>query len=264
MNRLTTGLSIAFVWLAILASHSFVLLWLVFTAIGGVALHEYFSMCLDSREIKTKPLALAIGFIPFIAALGKQPDLVFASFFITLFASALLIFTIYHDLDNGFLLLSKLCCGIAFISLGAAHLPLLMATPHGVAWLAILTIITIASDTGAYYAGSTYGKNKLCPAISPNKTVEGLLGGIAASLVLAVLVGMFLLPQVSILKMAAATILVSLIGVGGDLIESIMKRSCRVKDSGSILPGHGGVFDRIDSLLTAAPAMYYLIHFHVI
>jgi phosphatidate cytidylyltransferase len=139
-----------------------------------------------------------------------------------------------------------------------------VATPNGVAWLAILTIITIASDTGAYYAGSTFGKNKLCPAISPNKTVEGLLGGVAASLVLSVLAGTFLLPQVSIVRMTIATILVSLIGVGGDLIESIIKRSCNVKDSGTILPGHGGVFDRIDSLLTAAPAMYYLIHFHLI
>ena len=264
MNRLTTGLGIAFVWLIILATQSFVLLWLVFTTIGVVALHEYFNMCLEQKEIKIKPVAIVIGCIPFIAALSKQPDVVFASFFISLFASALLLFTIYQDLDNGFLLLAKLCCGIAFISLGAAHLPLLMAPPHGVAWLTILTIITIASDTGAYYAGSTFGKNKLCPAISPNKTVEGLLGGMAASLVLAVLVGAFLLPWVSIIKMASATILVSLIGVGGDLIESIIKRSCRVKDSGSILPGHGGVFDRIDSLLTAAPAMYYLIYFHVI
>ena len=221
-------------------------------------------MCLTPVEIKVKPVALLIAFIPFIAALGQQPDLLFASFFIAIFASALLLFTTYQGLDNGFLLLAKLCCGIAFISLGAAHLPLLAATPHGVAWLAILTIITIASDTGAYYTGSAFGKNKLCPAISPNKTVEGLLGGIGASLVLALLAGKFLLPQVSILKMAAAIILVSLIGVGGDLVESIMKRSCRVKDSGSILPGHGGVFDRIDSLLTAAPAMYYLIHFHVI
>lgn len=264
MNRLTTGLGIAAVWLALLASQSFILLWLVFTAIAAVALHEYFNMCLEAAERKVKPLAIAISLIPLVAALNKEPDLVFVSFFLALFASALLIFTIYHDLDNGFLLLAKLCCGIAFISLGAAHLPLLVATPHGVAWVAILTVITIASDTGAYYAGSNFGRHKLCPAISPNKTVEGLLGGMAASLLAALIIGLFLLPAVSIVRMAAAIVLVSLIGVGGDLVESIMKRSCRVKDSGSILPGHGGVLDRVDSLLTAAPAMYYLIHFNLI
>lgn len=264
MNRLTTGLLIALIWLLILASQSFVLLWFVFTAIGGLALHEYFSMSLDSSERKIKPLAITLGFIPFIAALGKQPDLLFASFFITLFAAAFLLFTVYKSLDNGLLLLAKLCCGFSFISLSAAHLPLLVATPHGMAWLIILTIITIASDTGAYYAGSNFGKNKLCPAISPNKTIEGLLGGMAASLALAILAGSFLVPHVSFMRLAGAAALLSLIGVGGDLIESIMKRSCKVKDSGTILPGHGGVLDRIDSLLTAAPAMFYLIHFHLI
>ena len=264
MKRLTTGLIIALVWLGLLAFQSFALIWLVFAAIAAIALHEYFNMCLDAKEMPIKPMAIAIGLIPFAAGLSGKADLVFASFFVALFASALLLFTLYRGLDNGFLLLAKLCCGLAFISLGGAHLPLIMAAPHGAAWLAILTLITIASDTGAYYAGTTFGKRKLCPAISPAKTVEGLLGGMAASLVLALIAGVILLPQVAIVKMAAATLLVTLIGVGGDLTESIIKRSCRVKDSGTILPGHGGVLDRIDSLLSAAPAMYYLIHFHLI
>ncbi|MDD5759103.1 MAG: phosphatidate cytidylyltransferase [Desulfobulbaceae bacterium] len=264
MNRLTTGLIIALLWLLLLASQSFVLLWSVFTAIGGLALYEFFSMSLNLSERKVKQLAIILGLIPFIAALGKQPDLLFASFFVTLFAAAFMLFTVYKSLDNGLLLLAKLCCGFSFISLSAAHLPLLVATHHGVAWLAILTIITIASDTGAYYAGSNFGKNKLCPAISPNKTIEGLLGGMAASLASALLAGHLLLPQVPFLRMVGAIIVLSLIGVGGDLVESIMKRSCSVKDSGTLLPGHGGVLDRIDSLLTAAPAMFYLIHFQVI
>lgn len=264
MNRLTTGLIIAVIWLSILSSRSFALLWLVFTSIGGLALHEYWTMCLPAQEMKIKPIAIAIGVLPFLAAISGQADLVFASFFLALFASAFLLFTTYASLDNGFLLLAKLCFGLAYISLGAAHLPLLVAAPHGVAWLAILTLITIASDTGAYYAGTAFGKTKLCPAISPNKTVEGLLGGLAASLLLAVLAGLFLLPDVPIVRMVAAIIMVSLVGVGGDLIESIIKRSCQVKDSGTILPGHGGVLDRIDSLLTAAPAIYYLIHFQLI
>jgi len=264
MNRLTTGLLIAFVWLGILASHSFLFLWLVCAIIGGLALHEYYTICLEGEERRLLPLVVVVSCIPLFAALAKGPDLLFASFFVTLFALALLLFASYHALDNGFVLLAKLCCGIAYISLGAAHLPLLQALSHGGAWLAILTVITIASDTGAYYAGSTLGKTKLCPAISPKKTVEGLLGGMVASLLLALCLGRILLPQVSVVKMAMITILVTLIGVGGDLLESVIKRSCRVKDSGTMLPGHGGVLDRIDSLLTAAPAMYYLIYFDVI
>ncbi|MBA3013360.1 MAG: phosphatidate cytidylyltransferase [Proteobacteria bacterium] len=264
MNRLTTGLIISVIWLALLFSQSFTLLWLVFTAIGGLALHEYFSMCLSKDEARIKPIAIIIGLIPFIAALGMRPDLVFAGFFISIFASALLLFTQYARLDNGFILLTKLCCGLTLISLGASHLSLLVALPHGVAWLVILTIITIASDTGAYYAGSNFGKTKLCPAISPAKTVEGLIGGMIASLVLVMIAKIFLLPHISSITMFFATIMITLIGVGGDLTESIIKRSCRVKDSGTILPGHGGILDRIDSLLTAAPTMYYLIHFNLI
>lgn len=264
MKRLTTGLIIALVWLILLAFKSFALIWLVFAAIAGIALHEYFAMCLHAKELSIKPMAIAIGLIPFLAALSGKANLVFASFFVAFFASALLLFTVYRKIDDGFLLLAKLCCGLAFISLGGAHLPLIMAAPHGAAWLAMLTLITIASDSGAYYAGSSFGKRKLCPAISPNKTVEGLLGGMAASLVLALIAGAIFLPQVTTIKMAVATLLVTLIGVGGDLTESIIKRSCRVKDSGAILPGHGGVLDRIDSLLSAAPAMYYLIHFNLL
>lgn len=264
MKRLSTGLIISIVWLTLLYLQSFSLFWLVFTAIGGIALHEYFSMCLSADEARIKPMAIAIGIIPFAAALGMQTELVYAAFFISLFASVLVLFSIYAHLDNGFLLLAKLCCGLAFISLGASHLSLLAALPDGTAWLAVLSIITIASDTGAYYAGSNFGKTKLCPAISPAKTVEGLIGGMAASLILTLVARFFLFPQVSAIKMAAATIVVTLIGVGGDLTESIIKRSCRVKDSGTILPGHGGVLDRIDSLLTAAPAMYYLIQLKLI
>lgn len=259
MKRLSTGLIISVVWLALLFSQSFPLLWLVFTIIGGVALHEYYSMCLSADEERIKPMAIVIGIIPFVASLGMRPEFVFAAFFISLFASALLLFSMYGRLDNGFLLLAKLCVGLALISLGSSHLSLLVALPHGVAWLAILSIITIASDTGAYYAGSNYGKTKLCPAISPAKTVEGLLGGMIASVVLVMIARSFLLPHISAIKMITATIVVTLIGVGGDLTESIIKRSCKVKDSGTILPGHGGVLDRIDSLLTAAPALYYFI-----
>jgi len=264
MKRFATGLIIGLLWAALLSARSFSLLWLTFTAISGMALYEYFTMSLTDTELRVRPLAIVIVLIPCIAAVGASPNLVFASFYISLFASAMLLFVNYASLANGFMLLAKLSFGLAFISFGAAHLTLLAALPHGVAWLVILTIITIASDTGAYYAGSKFGKTKLCPAISPGKTLEGLVGGMVASLLLGLLARNIVLPEVPLIKMAAATIVVTLIGVGGDLIESIIKRSCRVKDSGTLLPGHGGVFDRIDSLLTAAPSLYYLIHLNLI
>jgi phosphatidate cytidylyltransferase len=110
-------------------------------------------------------------------------------------------------------------------------------------------IVTWATDIGAYFAGRTFGKRKLAPSISPNKTVEGLLGGIAAATifggawVLATGLGVALLALAPVLAIAAQ---------GGDLFESRMKRQARVKDSGNWLPGHGGALDRLDGLVPVA------------
>ena len=264
MQRFVTGLLASLIWIAILFSRSFPLLWLASTLIGGMALHEYFGMCLAEAERSARPLATAIGLLPFLAAWGQRPDLLLLAFLVSLWLAALLVFCLYARLNNGLLLLAKLVLGLGLISLAGSHLPLFFALPHGFSWLAILTVITVASDTGAYYCGTRWGRTKLCPGVSPGKTVEGLLGGLAASLGCTFLAGGLLLPGASAPRLAGAALALTMLGVGGDLTESIVKRSCRVKDSGSLLPGHGGVLDRIDSLLAAGPALYYLIRLGVL
>jgi phosphatidate cytidylyltransferase len=125
----------------------------------------------------------------------------------------------------------------------------------GPGWL-LLALATIwATDTGAYFAGRAWGKRKLAPRISPNKTVEGLIGGLVSGVLVAVLGAWLLLdtPAAQLGLVGLVALLTVLFSVVGDLFESLLKRHVGAKDSGSLIPGHGGVMDRLDSVLAALP-----------
>jgi phosphatidate cytidylyltransferase len=113
-------------------------------------------------------------------------------------------------------------------------------------------------DTGAYYAGSYLGRHKLCPAVSPKKTIEGAVGGLTASLLIAFFYKLLFIPALSIPAVLLFAAVVGAVGQVGDLFESEFKRAAGVKDSGRLLPGHGGFLDRIDALLFAIPTAYLL------
>ncbi|MDI6799292.1 MAG: phosphatidate cytidylyltransferase [Actinomycetota bacterium] len=141
-----------------------------------------------------------------------------------------------------------------YVSFFLSHLILLRASSATIA-LAVL-LATWAFDIFAYFIGSNFGAIRVVPKISPNKTLEGMLGGLgAAVMVLLVLTPLPLSP----LRRAAIGFLVAVSAQAGDLIESKLKRFLKVKDSGTLLPGHGGFLDRFDSLILAAPAVFYLI-----
>jgi phosphatidate cytidylyltransferase len=123
-------------------------------------------------------------------------------------------------------------------------------------WILLLLCIVFSGDTAALYVGTLIGRHKLAPAISPGKTVEGAVGGLAVGLLVGLLAKHLLLPALPWGTAVGFCLLVGVAGQVGDLFESALKRSSDVKDSGSILPGHGGVLDRIDALLFAAPVAY--------
>jgi phosphatidate cytidylyltransferase len=114
------------------------------------------------------------------------------------------------------------------------------------------------SDTAQYYVGSTLGKHRLAPAISPKKSIEGAVGGFVAGIAAMILGGRFWLPLASVPVLAASGAVLVSLGIAGDLFESLLKRSAGVKDSSALIPGHGGVLDRIDAVLFVIPG-YYLI-----
>lgn len=128
----------------------------------------------------------------------------------------------------------------------------------GLVYIFYSLFIIWATDSGAYFLGRAFGKRKLWPEISPNKTVEGFLGGILCAVVVAILFILFADMGTSVLKLILITIFLSIFGQIGDLVESALKRHYGVKDSGHILPGHGGILDRFDSLLFVWPLLHFL------
>jgi phosphatidate cytidylyltransferase len=128
-----------------------------------------------------------------------------------------------------------------------------------------LVLIVAVSDSAQYYTGRAFGRRKLAPAISPAKTVEGAIGGLAAATIAGAVSGSSVLHLVpfNALTGAVVGVLVALFGMLGDLFESLLKRSAGVKDSSALIPGHGGVLDRIDSYLFAAPCYYVVLRWLV-
>jgi phosphatidate cytidylyltransferase len=127
-------------------------------------------------------------------------------------------------------------------------------------WLVVsLLVMTWVGETAAYLVGSTMGRHKLAPVISPNKTIEGAGAQVVFTVVAAVGVGAWLLPAWSVPSCIGAGLLVGIVGQVGDLAESAIKRSANVKDAGALIPGHGGLLDRLDSLLFNVPAFFYYV-----
>jgi phosphatidate cytidylyltransferase len=150
-----------------------------------------------------------------------------------------------------------LWAGFLYVPFLLSHLVLTRALPHGVAWVFMLLFVVMCGDSAAFYVGTAIGKHRLYPAVSPKKSIEGAVGGLVGSVCGALLARFLLFPELAIGHAVAVALLLGVLGQVGDLFESMIKRSCGVKDSGTIIPGHGGVLDRLDSILFAAPALYY-------
>jgi phosphatidate cytidylyltransferase len=153
----------------------------------------------------------------------------------------------------------------------AAFAPAYLGVPLGLLaatrWMlgreaALLLIIAVAaSDTCQYYSGRLFGRRPLAPVVSPKKTVEGALGGFVGAVLALGLIGYWWLPQMSLPARALLGCALAAVGIVGDLFESLLKRSVNVKDASSVIPGHGGVLDRIDALLFAAPVFYVFVRY---
>lgn len=244
--------------------------WL-FVALAAVALaaglFEFYSL---AKKLKLKAdaavgyLGAALLFVSFVLdAPSAQPELILASlaaFVITLLVSQ----TFRFKAD-----FSKMLAGVGVTLLGVVFVAFLggflvslrtgFESPIGLSThlLGYFFLVIFASDTGAYFVGRAFGKHKLAPAISPGKTVEGLVGGIIAAAAAAALATFTFFPKLPLPWSIGLAIVLAVAGVLGDLVESAFKRSADAKDASSILPGHGGFLDRLDSLLFAAPILYY-------
>ena len=127
--------------------------------------------------------------------------------------------------------------------------------------LFLLMLTVVISDTAQYYSGRAFGRRPLAPAISPKKTIEGALGGLLFGAVGLIVAGAWWLPEVPVALRAALGTMIVALGIAGDLFESMLKRSAGMKDSSALIPGHGGILDRIDALLFAAPIYYVVLKY---
>ncbi|WP_099203750.1 phosphatidate cytidylyltransferase [Scatolibacter rhodanostii] len=141
-----------------------------------------------------------------------------------------------------------------------------LSESHGMFYVLIAILAAWGSDAGAYFAGTFFGKRKLCPEISPKKTVEGFIGGVVTNIVIALLCGLIFTQtrqsqdvQVVYWVLALIGLVGSLTSVLGDLSFSLIKRSCHIKDFGQVIPGHGGVLDRFDSVIFTVPFVYLIV-----
>jgi len=160
--------------------------------------------------------------------------------------------------DLALLNISSALLGILYAGwLLGRHLILLRQMENGRNLIFLLVGITWSGDIGAYLVGMRFGKHKFIPAISPGKSVEGYIAGIVFSCVAALTIRHWLLPDIELLHIVALGIGLTIVGQVGDLAESLLKRGAKVKDSGSLMPGHGGILDRCDSMIFITPALYY-------
>ncbi|MBM4763934.1 phosphatidate cytidylyltransferase [Bacillus sp. B15-48] len=155
--------------------------------------------------------------------------------------------------DVAFSIMATLYVGIGFFYFIETR-----GATNGLTYVVYSLFIIWATDSGAYFIGRAFGKNKLWPEISPNKTREGSVGGVICALIVAALFGYFADMNTNLMILLVITAVLSIFGQIGDLVESALKRHYAVKDSGRILPGHGGILDRFDSLLFVWPLMHLL------
>ena len=260
MGRVITGLGLAIAWLLLLFVGPYQLFALVITAGGGVLLYEFLRLSTPESERKYIASLIILGLFPMLSSSLWGTWVLPGILFLALLLLVILTVAVYPTLENGLFFIARNWFGIFYIGFCSAHLILLRAFPRGIYWLLVLTAITVFSDTGAYYVGRLFGKEKLYPALSPGKTRAGAVGGVVGGMLGGLLVAAFAFENVNLIAIGLLSAILSIIGMVGDLIESLIKRVAGVKDSGRILPGHGGLLDRCDSLLLTAPLLYYVLY----
>ena len=232
-------------------------------AIVAVAIFEYAQLRFPREPGRSRTpfwsyLILAWPLL-FASVFLESPGLLLAQFSVYFVTVVLLsvpkpseLMRITQDMGAGLL-------GFLYLGLFPAFALKLLNLEHGALWFTGLLLIVFAGDTFAYFTGRFVGREKLFEAVSPKKTIEGAIGGLVGSALFGAIIAQFLPESVSTVTFVGVAVLTGSFAQVGDLFETLLKRVADVKDSGSIMPGHGGVLDRLDGVLFAAPIYYAAI-----
>ena len=255
--RITAGLiMLPLAIYGIIYAHShlfFCVVWIL----SLLATYEFIKMVNKSdRFVFPKLIWLSSILLPFSMFFGWEYFI--SAFFMLLFISFLLKMFSNNPTDNvledvSYCLISMLFIPFLFTFISLIHMV-------SYQWVLFLCFIIWASDTFAYFTGISIGKTKLIPKVSPGKTVEGIIGGFIGAIIVACIMNHYIIHGNWILVLIGAILLI-IVGIIGDLIESMLKRSSNIKDSGALIPGHGGILDRFDSLIIGAPILYFYLQY---
>jgi phosphatidate cytidylyltransferase len=233
--------------------------WLFAFVVGvlcGVAVEEFLSLG-DKRRFGRPGRWFLVPAAGVAVSFIGGPGWVLNTFVFTLLV--LMTSVIFNGpLETGLARVAMGLGGVAYCGLTLGFLNLMAATMPRELILLLLAIIWIG-DSAAFYCGRAFGRHLLIPKVSPKKTVEGAVAGLIGSVIVGTLAGVWLFGE-SVLSLVAISSVTAIVGQLGDLAESVLKRSAGVKDSSSILPGHGGILDRLDSLFFAAPVFYWFFN----
>lgn len=231
---------------------------LLLIAVGSIALLELYRISFQAR---LNHVLVGIGIVTFMLTVARThlsltlPELLLGGVLVMAITASFAATSAGHRWQDTLVAV----LGILYLGIPLSTVVSTRTLPGGEFLALFLAVVTWASDTGAYYVGTLWGKHPLMPSISPKKTVEGVIGGLLLAIAAALLAHWWFVPQLSWSDAVLLGVLLTIAGLIGDLFESMIKRRTGVKDSGGILPGHGGMLDRIDSLLFTAPTFYYYV-----
>jgi phosphatidate cytidylyltransferase len=225
-------------------------------AVAAVGLFEYFSMALPEHALE-RSVGVLWGLVIAGGVAARRPDLWGAGLALAVIGG--LTFPLLHadDLPGGMHRLGLSLLGVLYVGFFTPHFVLLRGAERGWRWVLFTVFTAMGSDSGGYLAGRAFGRHKLAPSISPSKTIEGALGALLGAMAIATLCRAVLIGELGRTEAVALGGAISVLAQFGDLCESALKRAFGAKDSGWIIPGHGGILDRLDSLLFPVVFAYY-------
>lgn len=261
INRWVTALiALPLLVLVILKGGAF-LLTLLLVFVSGTALYEWNSITSLGRSSLKIPGIIPFFLIPFVHFASFYSGHLY--FLVILLSAGIILYgglKYFDESEEHFKGVVYIFSGFVYTSVFLSFLGFIRQEQSGAALIFFVLVSVFASDTGAFYAGRNFGKTKLMPKVSPKKTVEGFAGGFILSIISAVIFKLIFLDFVPFFNALLCGIAAGIATPLGDLFESMLKRVFNVKDSGTILPGHGGILDRIDGLLFAAPFFYIFLN----
>jgi len=218
-----------------------------------IGLHEYAGMAFPVENTLGKWMLLVSGGLLLPLWLGYGEPWLVGGLMLVVIGQALLVLARPGELPQTVARLSTALFGVLYVTVLLSSIVFLFDQPEGRKWLFTVLMVVMGADSAAFFVGRSFGRTPLYALISPNKSREGAVGGLAGSLLAACLARILFFDEIGWGALLASALLMSLLGQLGDLVESMLKRSFGVKDSGNLLPGHGGILDRLDSLLFAFP-----------